>query len=441
MRNRHSLSIPFLVKMLRPVTVFLFTAFVLSIPFYAFGEEPISFRLIAVKKLSEAEELHKRLEGGDYFWKLAMDRSLAPNANLGGYVEAASTDELRKEFVDALKKLEPGEISPIIDLGEQYAILKRERTRPSEGVWDIAEASYRELLDDAIRGDFKAAREKALKTLEIYPNHLSTQFALGVIERALDKELKKGLAQKILGAVKSIQAMDHEKALNILDQVSKDAKDSPEIRIAMGSVFVSQRKIPEAISQFQKALMSRFGHLANLYLGAAYLQTGDFQQALSHYQAAVAGDINLAQAHLGLGLVYMAMGRGDDAMKEIYVSLAIDPNLDSAYNQMGILFLAARQIPEAVWALEKAVTIRPNYAPYLAHLGYAYNQWGIFSKSLDVLTKALEIAPDDPLIHNNLAIAYYDNGQIDKAIQHTERAIELGYKVNPDFLAKLENYK
>ena len=441
MRIRHSLSIPFFNKMIRPVTVFSIIAFSLIVAPCAFGEEPISFRLLAVKKLGEAEELHKRLEAGDYFWKLAMDRSLAPNADLGGYVEAASTEELREEFLDALKKLDPGEISPIIDLGGQYAILKRERTRPSEGVWDIAEASYRELLDDAIRGDFKTAGKKALETLEIYPNHISTQFALGVIERAIDKELKKGLAEKILSAVKSIHEKDHEKAMRILDQVSKKAKDSPEIRIARGSVLISMKKVPEAVSQFQQALTSRFGHLANMYLGAAYLQTGDFQKALSHYQTAVAGDINLAQAHLGLGLVYMAMGKADDAMKEIYVSLAIDPNLDSAYNQMGILLLAARKIPEAVWALEKAVTIRPNHAPYLAHLGFAYNRWGIFSKSLDVLKKALEIAPDDPLIHNNLAIAYYDSGQIDKAIEHTERAVALGYKVHPDFLAKLENYK
>ena len=52
--------------------------------------------------------------------------------------------------------------------------------------------------------------------------------------------------------------------------------------------------------------------------------------------------------------------------------------------------------------------------------------------------KGLELDPDSPLGHNNLAVALYFSGKFAEAKIHMEKARELGYSVDPNFVARLQ---
>jgi tetratricopeptide (TPR) repeat protein len=55
--------------------------------------------------------------------------------------------------------------------------------------------------------------------------------------------------------------------------------------------------------------------------------------------------------------------------------------------------------------------------------------------------KALEINPDLASAHSNLGVVYYYTKQYDLSVKHINRAIELGHKVNPEFLELLKPYR
>ncbi|MEE4313897.1 MAG: tetratricopeptide repeat protein [Desulfofustis sp.] len=52
--------------------------------------------------------------------------------------------------------------------------------------------------------------------------------------------------------------------------------------------------------------------------------------------------------------------------------------------------------------------------------------------------KGLELDGDSPLAHNNLAVALYFSERYSEARKHMEKARELGYSVDPNFIASLE---
>ena len=52
-----------------------------------------------------------------------------------------------------------------------------------------------------------------------------------------------------------------------------------------------------------------------------------------------------------------------------------------------------------------------------------------------------EIDPDHAVVHYNLALVYYHGKRYNLAIKHFDRAIELGYRVDPEYLKNLEPHR
>jgi tetratricopeptide (TPR) repeat protein len=408
----------------------------------AAADDTINFRVIMVKERREAQEILEQIQKGEPFWKLAMERSLLPNALLGGYVEGAQTLELREEFVANLDRLSPGDVSPVFSSQGGFAVLKREGKGPSRDAWNKAEELHRQAVAIAARGEFSSAGQKAQEVLSIYPTHQAARCTMRIAQEVDQKLLEPALATQIFESMTMVQQGSWDKALGILEGAARSAPDIPETRIALGEIFLAQGQTEKAIASYEKALSSSaWTSLANIYLGAVFLQQGDASKAISHYQAVIAEDIGNPEAHLGLGLAYLATGASADAVAQFRIAIAIDPHMDGAYDQMGLLLLSQSQVENAVFAFEKALSIRPDHVSYLTHLGIAYHHWGMYSKAVAILERALALAPDDPLIHNNLAIAYFDNGEMDKAVVHADRAKSLGYQVHANFLTKLESYR
>ena len=86
-----------------------------------------------------------------------------------------------------------------------------------------------------------------------------------------------------------------------------------------------------------------------------------------------------------------------------------------------------------------------KYAPFSANvyndLGSAYLNRGNIEKAIDQFQKAIENDSNFAIAHFNLAISYFQQKKYDLAIKHCDRAIELGNKVDPEFLKLLKPYR
>ena len=82
-------------------------------------------RLIIVGTETEADGLLTRLQAGEKFEDLARVHSLDRSASAGGYLGTFAPSQLRPEFQAALADLQPGQVSPVIRLGREFALLQR----------------------------------------------------------------------------------------------------------------------------------------------------------------------------------------------------------------------------------------------------------------------------------------------------------------------------
>jgi peptidyl-prolyl cis-trans isomerase SurA len=102
---------------------------------------------------AKAEEVQKRAADGGDFAKLAKEYSQGPAAEEGGDIGEIQPDEMQPEFAKAAKKLEPGQVSPLIATPEGFHILKIDKAsgethRPlSEVSEEIKEKLYKEAME------------------------------------------------------------------------------------------------------------------------------------------------------------------------------------------------------------------------------------------------------------------------------------------------------
>lgn len=81
---------------------------------------------ILVKQLFEAQDIERALAGGKSFESLARTYSTCSSAELGGWLGDLSKAKVDPDFLSALQKLEPHEISKPIRTKFGYHLIRRE---------------------------------------------------------------------------------------------------------------------------------------------------------------------------------------------------------------------------------------------------------------------------------------------------------------------------
>jgi parvulin-like peptidyl-prolyl isomerase len=119
----------------------------------------VRVRLIAVSNEQKARELHAQVtQNAEAFARVAIEHSEDVNsASIGGLIQPIRRHMGDKSIEDQAFALQPGQISPVIPVGEQFAILKCEEHIPAR---PVEMAVVREKLAERIK-DEKLRQEAA----------------------------------------------------------------------------------------------------------------------------------------------------------------------------------------------------------------------------------------------------------------------------------------
>jgi len=147
-------------------------------------------------------------------------------------------------------------------------------------------------------------------------------------------------------------------------------------------------------------------------LGQAYMEKGDFGNAIPPLKYALELNSDLGAAHQLLGYALLAQGYSKEAI----------PHLEKSGEQsaLGIAQIETGQLPDAVKNLEAALSKHPNDPDLLYYLGRAT---GLLSKqSIDTLLAAY---PDSARAHQALAENYFVLRQMPQAEKEFQQALKL----------------
>jgi len=175
----------------------------------------------------------------------------------------------------------------------------------------------------------------------------------------------------------------------------------------------SQKKYEVAASEYQKVteLEPKFA-AGFVSLGQAFMERGDFGDAIAPLKHGLELDSSLAPAHQLLGYALLAQGYAPDAI----------PHLEAAHESgaLGIAQVEVGRFADAIPNLQAALQKRPNDPDLLYYLGRAS---GLLSKqSIDTLLAAY---PDSARAHQAMGENYFVLHRVDEAQKEYEQALKL----------------
>ena len=224
-------------------------------------------------------------------------------------------------------------------------------------------------------GNYAAAVSTYDRGLKVAPDNVELLNAKGF---AL---FQQGDSERAVEALEQAIALDpsHWKAHNNLALASVDLGElelaeayfreslaiepQPAIYNDLGFVLERQGLLYEAIEMYEKSLELEPGDATAHYnLGSALARDGDFDQAESHFRAAIES-APTSNAYAGLGIVLWELGNPDAAISTMGKAIDLDPASAQAYDQLGKMLLQQGETEKGREALSMAKTLQENMEP------------------------------------------------------------------------------
>lgn len=122
-----------------------------------------------------------------------------------------------------------------------------------------------------------------------------------------------------------------------------------------------------------------------------------FAAARAAFDAALAAEPGLWEAHFGLGLLARHRGEAREALAAFARVLELWPEHPDALHELGVALLMADDVAQAVGALERAAALRPAEPSYLADAGFAQMRAGDLVAARERLEHARTLDAGDPI--------------------------------------------
>jgi len=173
------------------------------------------------------------------------------------------------------------------------------------------------------------------------------------------------------------------------------------------------------------------GHLA---VGAAFIKSGEYTEALRELFAAEKITPNDPTVHYYLGIAYLGKEARDRAFREFQKAVDLNPDYSEAHNYLGTLYLERNQWDPAIASFDRALSniLYDTLAVSLYNKGWALYKKGEYRKSVECNRKAMKLRdayPLMPLLQKNTGLSCLALAQHPEASDHFTRAL----KLVPDF--------
>ena len=161
----------------------------------------------------------------------------------------------------------------------------------------------------------------------------------------------------------------------------------------LGITLSSQRRLDEAIEQFQQALAIQPDNTeANGNIGIALVQKGRIDEAIVHYRTGLDASPDSTEIHNNLGNALMRKGLLDEAIEHYQRAVATPSERPEIYYNLGAALGRRGRLDEAIAAFRKGLELRPDDAEALRNIGFALFQKGRLDEALSVTEHALALA-------------------------------------------------
>ncbi|HEX9045630.1 MAG TPA: tetratricopeptide repeat protein, partial [Verrucomicrobiae bacterium] len=134
--------------------------------------------------------------------------------------------------------------------------------------------------------------------------------------------------------------------------------------------------------------------MAHTNLGRLLAQAGNFAEAETHYQAALAVKPDEDNAHYNYGNLLARTGRLDEAINQYRIALEIAPEKPEAHNNLGFVLSKLHRNADAITEFEQAISLKPDFSDAYYNLGAALTAEHRTAEAIAAYQHGLKLNPD-----------------------------------------------
>ena len=297
--------------------------------------------------------------------------------------------------------------------------------------YGTAEKLYRHALDTTTHSEYfynkmgdLALRSKDIDTtIECYRK---------VIEA---NPLNRGILVKLATILQTYYPENTDEAIDIYEKLLEFDIDSAQIYYELGHLYMAKNDKLNSISAFKLAVDKETDNpFFNNSLGYAYAKAELYDDAINHYQKAIAINPDAEWTSIvcqALGSISAEhSGNVEAAVSTYQAGLILDPKNYDLYIALGDIYMADYDVDNAIRAYCDAITLDPEDFRGYSKAGIALWEKDYLEEALVAYHKAVELKPDNEFAQNNLGILYLDGlADAEEALEYFEEAIAL----NPNY--------
>jgi len=160
-------------------------------------------------------------------------------------------------------------------------------------------------------------------------------------------------------------------------------------------------------------------------LGTAFLEKGQYDQAIAHNERSIALRPDYAPGYNNLGAALRAAGRLDEAVARYKQALELKPDFASASYNLANAQLEQGKAGDSVESFRRSLAANPNSVEAHNNLGIALANRGDAAGAIAEFRAALAVDDRSVNAHRNLGNMLVDAGQRTEGMSHLERAAQL----------------
>ncbi len=139
------------------------------------------------------------------------------------------------------------------------------------------------------------------------------------------------------------------------------------------------------------------------------------------------------------GNAYVQLGNFEDAVNDFTQAINTDPNFADAYYNRGLVLGRLEKHEQAISDFTQALTLNPKNINAFADRGVAYGSLGQHALAISDFTQAITLNPNFASAYYNRAVGYFVEKKCEEARKDVRQAQDLGYqKIRPEFLENMK---
>ena len=258
-------------------------------------------RTIVLDDRVKASAMRRQILSGESFFELARANSLDRATGInGGYMGDLNASQFDPAWSAAVLKLQPGEISDVLEANAKYVILQR----MPRGFREEAEAKVNNALNLRKEGKQQESFAELIGALKIYPHFLRALTYLGITYA---------------------QTGNPQTGARILEVATRLYPKDQGAHFNLGIAYGAMGSEDE-IAEYKRTIEIDPDHVpAYLNWGGALYAKGQYEEAIQLYRQGIGINPLDAPLHYSLSIALDRINRKEEAEAELTLAAKIDP--------------------------------------------------------------------------------------------------------------------